>query len=74
VKQQSSQSKKKGNPGQSSVKRDSTNFKPTTPVLSVRNKQSDVTAISERMAFIPVIRCGAVDSLVDSFEKEGKRQ
>jgi len=26
------------------------------------------------MAFIPVIRCGAVDSLVDSFEKEGKRQ
>jgi len=66
VKQQSSQSKKKGNPGQGSVKRDSTNLKPTAPVLCVRNKQSDVTAIPEWMSFTPVIRCGAVDSFVDS--------
>ena len=74
VKKQSSQSNEKGNPGQRSVKRDSANLKPTAPVLCVRNKQSDVTAIPEWMSFTPVIRCGAVDSFVDSFEKERRKQ
>lgn len=40
------------------------------PVLSVGNEQKDVMTILERMAFIPVIRCGAVDSLVDSLKNE----
>ena len=72
--QQTSKSKEKRQPGQRGVKGYSTNFKPTTPVLSVRNKQSDVTAIPERMGFIPIIRCDAIDSLVDSFKREESNQ
>ena len=67
--QQARKSKEKREPGQRSVERDSTNFKPTTAVFSVGNEQRDVTTIPERVAFIPVIRCGAVDFLVDSFKQ-----
>ena len=72
MKQQSCQSEEKGKPGQRSVKRDSANFAPTTRVFSVGNEQSDVVAIPERMVFIPVIRCGAIDSLVDSLKNQQK--
>ena len=55
VKQQTSETKEKGKPSQRSVKRNSTNFKPTLSVFGVRSKQGDVMTISvKRMAFIPV--------------------
>lgn len=72
--QQTRKPKEKRQPGQRGVKCYSANFKPTTPFLSVGNEQRDVTAIPERMAFIPVTRCGAVDSLVDSFKRKESNQ
>lgn len=72
--QQTRKPKEKRQPGQRGVKCYSANFKPTTPFLSVGNEQRDVTAIPERMAFIPVTRCGAVDSLVDSFKRNESNQ
>ena len=62
--QQRHESKEKGEPAQRGVKSDSTNFKATLPVLSIRNKQSNVMTVSKRMAFIPVRRCRAVYFLV----------
>ncbi len=74
--QQARKSKEKRQPRQRSVECDSTNFKPTAPVLSIGNKRRDVTTILERMAFdfIPVIRCSAVDFLVDPLKKKKKKK
>ena len=69
---QSRKSKEEGKPGQSSVERDSADLKPASPLLSVGNEQGDVAAISERMAFFPVVRCGTVNFLVDTLKQKTK--
>lgn len=68
VVQQTRQTTKDGEPGERSVKSDSTNFEPTLSVFSVGNEHNDVATIFERMAFIPVARCLFVYFLVDTFE------
>ena len=70
--QQSREPKKERDPRQRSVKRDSSDSESASPVFCVRNEQSDVSAIPERMAFIPVRRCGAVNFFVDSFKAKEK--
>ena len=71
--QQPQESKEKGEPGQGRVKSNSTNFETAASVFSVSQKQKYVATIFERVSFIPVIRCGAVNSIVYSFENKKKR-
>jgi len=73
VKHQSRKSKEKGKPRQGSVECDPSNFEPTSSVFGVGNEQGDIATISERMAFIPVSRCGTIYFFVDSFSSKEKK-
>ena len=66
-------SKEKRHPGQRIAERDSSNSKSALPLFSVGDEQGDVVSIFKWMAFIPVIRSGTVDFLVDFFEIKRKK-